>query len=57
MGTIVNSAASTTKDTGIDALHLNLNLNLNHNRNTNTEAVLLLLKVKEEDGLTPTQWS
>ena len=31
MGTIVSSAASTTKDIGIDALHLNLNLNLNLN--------------------------
>ena len=57
MGTIVNSAASITKDIGIDVPHLNLNLNLNRNinLNCNIEAVLLLPKEKKEDGLIPTQ--
>ena len=70
MDTIVNSAASTTKDTSIDAPHLNLNLNLNPRILTfivggiiiitlsyRIEAVLQPQKVKEEDGLTPTQLS
>ena len=49
MGIIVNSVASITKGTDIDVPPLNLNLNI--------VAVLQPLKMKEEDGLTLTQWS
>ena len=66
MGIIVNSAASTTRDTGIDIPHSHLNLNLNLNQiavflvtvggttiptqHYKIVAVLQPLKVKEEDG-------
>ena len=45
MGTIVNSAASITKDIGIDALHLNLNLNLNLNFSPNLKHKLFILPI------------
>ncbi len=57
MGTIVSSVTFITRNTVIDVSHLNLNLNLNLNLKPNIVAILWPLIVKEEDGLTPTQWS